>query len=456
MSVIFERGQVYPLFAFFLIPLIAVSALSVDIGYYRYEQRVQQTAADSAAITGALQSLSTSSSSTITSSAQTDASSNGFTDGTNTVTVTVSPTYVDSFTSNGSGGLTGTTASGVKVTITKNYNRFFGGVFSSMAQQSISTSAVAILKAATNATPCITGLGSAPALTTGNGVKLVAPNCGIAINGNMTCNGGQITVASWAVNAAANASSCSSNNYTPSSPAPSGAVVDPCNNYVGCAYIKNNIDGRSPDNNCGATSGATVTGSVTSSFALGSFTCFNNADLKSVSFGPGVYVLKNGAFFEGANVGTGVVFYIDDDTNSTIKASNADVIDVSTSNASLQFAAPTSTTTGGGSNFQGVLFYQNPAGLSAIQPGCKGGGGTALNCFELDATVQGSSCPPGISGIWYLPHAAFNFNGQNGDCLTANLIFNNATFNGQGKQISMFPPSSTSAGQNLYVAYLVE
>jgi Flp pilus assembly protein TadG len=480
-----QRGQVYPLFAFFLIAMLAVSALSVDIGYYRYQQRLQQTAADSAALSGASASQSSSSSSVITTAAQNDAATDGFDHTKTGTTVNVNSKYKDNYTTNGTGGAQASASgTGVQVTITKQYGRFFGGLFFKSGVQSITTSAVAILKAKTSGTPCITGLGSAPSATFDNGVKINGPNCGIAINGDQTCNGGSINVASWAVNSAAVASGCSSPNYTPTSPAPSSAILDPCKFYNGCLYIQQNIDGKSPDSNCGsAVAGATIGGTGkkvtitqvgdgkgsdgTSSFTLGSFMCFNGATFTNVNFAPGFYVIENGAAFAGTNTGTGVVFYILNDTGCSAKCSTSgDVLDMSTSNANMEFTAPTdgsvtvtkATDGSSGTNYQGVLFYQNPSGLSGITPGCKSGGGTELNCVEVGAQITNSSgtCPPGMTGIWYMPFASLYFNGQNGDCFTGNLIFDDATFKGNGSSVSIYPPTGGPSGLSLYVPYLVE
>ncbi len=49
----FERGQLLPVFALMLVVLIGMAALAVDVGYWRNQQRLAQTAADAAAIAGA-------------------------------------------------------------------------------------------------------------------------------------------------------------------------------------------------------------------------------------------------------------------------------------------------------------------------------------------------------------------------------------------------------------------
>ena len=49
-----ERGQILPLVAVGMITLMGMVSLAVDAGYWRYQQRLEQSAADSAAIAGAI------------------------------------------------------------------------------------------------------------------------------------------------------------------------------------------------------------------------------------------------------------------------------------------------------------------------------------------------------------------------------------------------------------------
>ncbi|HLI96733.1 MAG TPA: pilus assembly protein TadG-related protein, partial [Candidatus Baltobacteraceae bacterium] len=96
-----QRGQTLVLVALAMLALMGVTALATDSAYYRYEQRLQQTAADAGAIAG-LQELSNGRAAA-TAAAKADASSNGFTDGSNGVTVDVNTSYVDSFTGSSGG-----------------------------------------------------------------------------------------------------------------------------------------------------------------------------------------------------------------------------------------------------------------------------------------------------------------------------------------------------------------
>src|SRR5580700_11260745 len=87
-----ERGQALLPAAVGLTVFILAAGLGIDMGYLRYEKRLQQSAADSAAIAGAAQYGYESSvcDGSVSTAAKTDSASNGFTDGSNHVTVTPS------------------------------------------------------------------------------------------------------------------------------------------------------------------------------------------------------------------------------------------------------------------------------------------------------------------------------------------------------------------------------
>ena len=92
-----ERGQVLPLIAVCLAVLMLFAGLVVDVGYWSYQQRQQQNAADAAALGGAQALLAAGC--TDVSAAQTagqhDAQANGYTNGSGGVAVTIdSPSTV--------------------------------------------------------------------------------------------------------------------------------------------------------------------------------------------------------------------------------------------------------------------------------------------------------------------------------------------------------------------------
>src|SRR5580692_9256561 len=86
-----QRGQVMPLVAFSLVVLMLFAGLAVDAGYWSYQQRQQQNAADAAALGGAQALLANgcNNQTAANTAGQHDAVLNGYTTGSNGVTVTI-------------------------------------------------------------------------------------------------------------------------------------------------------------------------------------------------------------------------------------------------------------------------------------------------------------------------------------------------------------------------------
>ncbi len=80
-----QSGQALVLATFGMVVLLAAAGLAVDMGYLRYQRRLQQSAADSAALAGA---AAAGTGGNITQAATDDTQLNGFQDGVNQVTVT--------------------------------------------------------------------------------------------------------------------------------------------------------------------------------------------------------------------------------------------------------------------------------------------------------------------------------------------------------------------------------
>ena len=80
-----QSGQALVGATFGLVVLLAAAGLAIDMGFLRYQKRLEQSAADSAALAGA---AVIGFGGNYTAAAQQDASLNGFTDGVKNVTVT--------------------------------------------------------------------------------------------------------------------------------------------------------------------------------------------------------------------------------------------------------------------------------------------------------------------------------------------------------------------------------
>jgi Flp pilus assembly protein TadG len=228
------RGQVIPLFALLAVVLLGMSALAVDVGYYRYVQRLQQSATDAAAIAGANELVF--SQSNATNAAYGSANTNGYP--TPAATVSVNPSYTDAFTTGSTGA--------VQVTITKSYPKFFGAVYGS-GSQSISTTAVASLS--NNGSACMILLDQSSAGLTSSGGSIDSPACGVQMNCGPVTAGGTFTVASFTYYTPTPGGACSpvtsGSSFTiggtaNASPTLSAGAQNPCPIIAGCNYLTNN------------------------------------------------------------------------------------------------------------------------------------------------------------------------------------------------------------------------
>jgi Putative Flp pilus-assembly TadE/G-like len=349
-----QRGSVMPLVAICLAALMGFAGLGVDVGYWEYQQRQQQSAADAAALAGA-QQLNYSacvSSSAAQTAAKTDSSRNGFTDGSNSVAVTVNtPPTSGPFSGNSCAVAVSITSSKVPVF----FARLFG--FSSVAE---TTQAVAQLA---DANGCIYML--APNQNTNfQAANIQASTCSIYINGTANFNGATVNAA--AIGEVNSSGSNNAGTFSAATPAPMQPVADPCAEIAGCAYLTANPPSTSP---CIATYnfvGAMQPG------------CYNNLNLNgaTVTLAPGLYVLAGSSNLNMATItGTGVTLYVP--AGATTNFNKVSGVSI------------TPPTTG---NYVGVSYYQVANNSSTVN-------------------FNGSST---ISGLIYAPSAMMNYNGSTG------------------------------------------
>jgi hypothetical protein len=349
-----ERGQVLPLFALVLVVLFGTAALAVDVGSWRYQQRLAQSAADSAAIAGAGE-LAFPAAADIVAAAQADASANGFSDdGGANVTVTVnSPPAAGPYTGN---------ANGVEVVIRKKQPSFFNGVFG--MQQWISVRAVALLNP--NGIYCVYALAGNIDLGGGGGGGITAPTCGLITNQNLVVTG-QANVD--AVTIGYVGSGPGGGSYPLAQPMKSLAVTDPCPTIPGCAYLTD-LTLNHP--------GLLHTGCQPfpgpSPLPPGEY-CV--ALTGSLTLAPGLFVLDQG-MTSGNMSGTGVTIY-NAGANPIVYNGNVDVI----------LSAPTTGPTAG------MVYFQPPSTTASFS-----------------FTKNGSSGTVNLIGGFYAPSCDFTFNGD--------------------------------------------
>ncbi|HEX3466439.1 MAG TPA: pilus assembly protein TadG-related protein [Candidatus Elarobacter sp.] len=211
-----------PLFAIAMMILCGAAALAVDVGVWRYDQRIAQSAADSAAIAGAGE-LAYPSAADVTSAAVADATANGFTDdGGTTTSVAVN-------TPPSSGNYSGR-SNAVEVIIRKKLPIFFGNVFG--LSEWMSVRAVGLLNP--NGNFCVYALGGDITLYGGGGGGATVPNCGLVTNKDFVITGNANVDAQTIGYVGAGPSG---GTYPLGQPMKTVPVTDPCPTIPGCAYV---------------------------------------------------------------------------------------------------------------------------------------------------------------------------------------------------------------------------
>ena len=383
-----QRGQVFPLVAIALAVLLGAAGLAVDVGYHRFEQRLQQSAVDSAALAGAAEIAF----GDPVAAARRDAASNGFADGVKGVSVAVNPAYSSAYTG---------ANTAVEVVISAPHATFFEHVFG-INSVSVTTRAVAELADSVN---CLYLLQTNPPNGSNlNDATINAPNCNIIINQSSAPNMQGVTIDAPSIGYNSSSSSPNENkaSFTQATPAPAIPASDPCPQIPGCAALTNNPP--------------LATGCVAYK-GLGPLTqgCYSSIDVRNsgnatVTFQPGTYVIT-GTFNGGGSklAGNGVTFYITGGGK------------VNLNGALLNFSAPTT------GSYAGMLFYQTTSDAN-------------------DANLEGASCKvpgcvSGLDGVLYFPTQFVNYTHAGGGFDV--LIFGSANFNKSESDITS-PPSGTS------------
>lgn len=384
-----ESGQVLPLIAICLAALMGFGGMAVDVGYWRYHQREQQSAADAAALGGAQQLIFSGcpNQSAALTAAKNDATNNGFTDGNNGVTVTASnPPSSGPFASNNCAITATINSSKVATFLTKVFGR------NTMAESTQATAAVVA-----DGPGCIYMLGTGQN-TNFNGATVQASKCSIFVNGSANFNGANVNAG--AIGEGNYGGSNNGGTFTGATPAPMAPVADPCPEITGCAALTSNPPSTSPCNGSYAGNGILTAG------------CYSNLNLhgQTITLQPtaqnSTFVFAGSANFNGASItGNGVTIYIP----AGATAPNFNKVN------SLTLTAPTT-----GSN-AGITYYQPSGNSSGIN-------------------FNGSNT--NISGMIYAPSASINYNGSQGGYTL--IVANYANFNGSSGEDFGAPPSNAS------------
>ncbi len=364
-----NRGQVLPLVALCATVLCGAAALAIDVGYLRYQQRIQQSSTDSAAVAAAGELIY--STANITSAAKTDAGVNGFTDdGPNTIVTVPNPP---------SSGPYGANSRAIEVLIRRKDPLFFAGVFG-MSSQWVQTRAVAQISNTSNI--CIYALSGDITLHGGGGGGITAPTCGLMTNGNLTVTG-QANVNALTVGYVG--SGPGGGSYPLGQPAQSVPVSDPCPTYAGCAYLSSLSTAQ-------LRSGCMPQSPLPNPIPPGEY---------CQTFSPGSATLSSGLFVldQGLSVSG----------NATLSGSGVTIYNFGgmtlSGNVSVNLSAPTTGL------MAGMVYYQPASNASGV-------------------TINGRAGTDNFLGAVYMPSAALTFNG-NVPNMTF-LVASSITMNGGG------------------------
>ena len=392
-----EAGQALVLAAIGLTLFILAAGLGIDMGFLRYQKRLQQSAADSAAIAGA----SEINYGDVTTAAKTDSASNGFTDGVDNVTITVSHPPADGPHAAASGY--------VEVLVTKIQPTFFLRI-AGVNTETITARAVALLS---NAQNCMYALGTGSGGITDNGSGGVsAPNCGIIDNHNLHKNGsGSITAREIGV-----AGVVTKNGSGSISPTPKTGIVPAADPL---AYLQPPAAGNCLPNNAGNVNGSNAVTLNPGNYCGG----ISINGTPNVTLNPGMYTITGGGLlFNGSGTvsGTGVTLYIGP-SGGAVTMNGSQTVDLT---------APTTAADAG------ILLYQN-AGNSST------------------ATINGSQNSQ-FQGALYFPSAQLTINGTGNKAAYTIAVAN--TYQLNGLFVLSFPAdySSLPNGSPIKNAILVE
>jgi hypothetical protein len=346
-----QSGQALVAAALGLVVLLGAAGLAIDMGYLRYQKRLQQSAADSAALAGAAQIKFGG----ITAGAHEDSLLNGFADGVNNTTVTVHhPPTTGPHAGNGNY---------VEVLVSVIQPTFFMKIFG-VSSATVTARSVAHL-----------GTGRNVIYSLGTGGP------GISNTGTLDAAGGIIGNENLSNTGTLNATSIgvvgtSSGGTTPAAitdivPAANPlSFLTPPGTGGGCqsGVVSDTVPGPTTLNPVPLNPGHYCTGiSITGG--------------RNVTLNPGTYaVTGTGISFNGtgAVTGTGVLLYL---------SAAGGAVSINTLPGSTRILNLTAPTGGGRA---GVLFYQNPGNT-------------------LPATINGTATSE-FQGAFYFPNAALSLN----------------------------------------------
>jgi Flp pilus assembly protein TadG len=434
-----EAGQSLYLTAAGLVVLMGFAGLAIDMGVLRYDRRLQQAAADAAAIAGA----SNLGQGGVVAGAQNASAANGFTDNSSGSSCTSTPPSIGcvTLTVNNppvSGPHTGNNKY-VEVIVSSVQPTYFMKALGTN-QETVAARAVATnVSGATTPNGCLYTLGPPASSIEGVNINghatLNAITCGIVDNGDFNTSGNALTVNAGTFGVSGSWDGCSQqpcggNHGTetctgqpasdcpalgmPASSDPLSYLTSPCSNGFSCS------GGSALSTNGGAT------------WNPGTYSSISIAGNGTVTFNAGIYIIDSSAGFSCNGTptinGTGVMFYF---TNgATINCEGNDNINLVAPSPSNCPSCPT--------QYDGILFYQDPNDTNTNGPALGGNTGSAYD------------------GALYFPKDQLTFFGHNNTLDAAIVVADSVALSGT-PTVNLEGTSGLPPGVNIItIARLVE
>jgi hypothetical protein len=356
-----EAGQAL-IFAVLALGLLLMGfvGLGIDVGYLRYEKRLQQAAADSAAIAGA-SDLGYGGHSAALAAAAAASATSGYSDNTgaqNTPCGTSAhigcvKVTVNNGPASGPHSGVATSADYVEVYVAATYSTFFMRVLG-IPNATVTARAVATNLSSGINNGCLFTLGNPSSKIQGININgkatLNATTCGIVDNGDYDPVGGALTVnaGTFGVAGTCSGSGCGKGSVTCANQSSAN-----CPAYGEPAAGNPMASETPPCNPCTGGTAASSNGNYT--FNPGTYTSISLSGNGTDTFNPGIYIINGsgGVSCSGtpAIIGTGVMFYFTNGATFNCQG-----------NDNINLTAPSSSNCAScAAQYDGILMYQDPA-----------------------------------------------------------------------------------------------
>lgn len=394
-----ERGAIALMFALMLPVLFGIVGLGVEAGMWFKERRELQTITDAAAVSAAIENTYGATGAEITAAAQLEATANGFDATTDTLVYVGTPT---------SGAFSGDSAY-IEVRITRQLETILSQVFYALNPQ---TTARAVASTSGDQEACVLALSESDMNSiymNGASSSVSMVGCSVVANSTHSTKAINVQNGNFEVECMWTAGGINgSANITTACAAPSSgasSVTDPYADLTVPAF-DNSTCHKGNGNNPYTPSDNEDLG------ADGEFVFCNGLNISAgttVTMQPGIYFIDEGDFKVngGATItGTDVTIILTSSTGSgygKISINGGGTVNIS-------------ATTDAASDFQGILFFQDPDSGSSS---------------SLNSTVTGGA-EVELGGAIYLPNNDISFSGgstaDSNGCLM--LVAQNISFNG--------------------------